>query len=237
MAVMESLFPDWSGPTHHDVSPRWRVLWLEFAHKPKNEIISGAMLDLMENEVPGLRVPGPVPPHASPYFPASKSEGALNHVKNYSREQLEMLLPSHQVLQEGNMQRSFIECEGLTQESYTVFNENKDVEQEDSREAQNLFARSLVVDDLSAPPMPALARDNLKPHINEVLQCLDYLNSKESINKARKVLNDLANELRLELATSSRPGTKRNMENCQTVNINVEEDSGKKGRTYASRNC
>jgi hypothetical protein len=71
----------------------------------------------------------------------------------------------------------------------------------------------------------ASARDILKPQINEVLQCLDSLKSKRSIQKATEVLNNLANELRLELGRSSVP--KRNIDNCQTVNMNVEENLSK----------
>ncbi len=75
----------------------------------------------------------------------------------------------------------------------------------------------------------------MKPQINKVLQCLDTLKSKASIKKATKLLNDFANELRLELEKGS--GTKRNIDNCCTVNMNVEENVSRKSRTYASRNC
>jgi hypothetical protein len=37
---VENCFPGWKGPTHHNVSPRWWVKWLEFAHKPETEIIT-----------------------------------------------------------------------------------------------------------------------------------------------------------------------------------------------------
>jgi hypothetical protein len=55
MAVMEDCFPNWNGPTHHNVSPRWWVTWMEFAHKPKTQTITLAMLALMETEVSGPR--------------------------------------------------------------------------------------------------------------------------------------------------------------------------------------
>jgi hypothetical protein len=81
----------------------------------------------------------------------------------------------------------------------------------------------------------ASARDILKPHVNELMQCLDALKSKESFDMAAKVLNDLANKLRLKLGTSS--GPKWNTENCCTVNMNVEENLSKKKRSHASKNC
>jgi hypothetical protein len=130
-----------------------------------------------------------------------------------------------------------MQSEGLTQESYIVGphsssnEEDMDDEEEDNN---NLFASSLLVEDMSSSAM-ASARDILKPHINEVLQCLDTLKSQESMEKAIKLLNDFANELRLELATLS--GPKRNIENSRTVNMNVKENSSRKSRSYASRNC
>jgi hypothetical protein len=233
-AVMEDCFPDWVGPTHHDVSPRWWVSWMEFAHKANTENMTTAMLALMENEVPGPRLPGSPPPTES-YFPVSENKTARNRVKNYSRQMLDSLLPSPQVLQEGNALRSIITTEGLTQESYLLHN-NSSEDDADSDEDDNPFASSLFadVDDSSSLAM-ASARDILKPHINEVLQCLDIIKSKGSIEKATKLLNNLANQLRLELGKSS--GAKRNIDSCRTVNMNVEENISRKSRTYASKNC
>jgi hypothetical protein len=239
MTVMESCFPDWKGPTHHDVSPRWWVIWVEFAHKPKNQTLTSALLALMENEVPGPRVPGLVPiPPADAYFPVTDTKTAVNRVKNYSREQLDRLVPSHRVIQERNAQRTIITDEGFTQESYIVCHDSlEDDEEKDnifasSDNEENPFANSLVLDDLF-PLAMASARDILKPQMNEVLQCLDVLKSQKSIEKATTVLNNLVNDLRLELGSAR----KRNIENCLTVNMNVEENVSRKARSFASRNC
>jgi hypothetical protein len=75
--------------------------WMEFAHKPETEIITSAMLELMDNEVAGTRIPGPVPSSSS-YFPLTRNKSALNRVKNYSREVLHRLVPNPQVIQQGN---------------------------------------------------------------------------------------------------------------------------------------
>jgi hypothetical protein len=61
MVGMESCFPKWNSPTHHDVAPRWWVTRMEFAHKLETEAITSAILALMESEVLGQRIPGPVP--------------------------------------------------------------------------------------------------------------------------------------------------------------------------------
>ena len=235
MAVMEDCFPNWNGPTHHDVSPRWWVTWQEFAHKPKTQTITTAMLALMETEVSGPRLPGPMP-FVTSYRPVTKQRKALDRVKNYSVEELDRLLPNHQVVQDGNAQRTTITGEGLTQESYIIngypSDQDQDTVDQNNEEEETVFASSLLVEELSSQ---ASARDILKPQINEVLQCLDTLKSKRSIQKATEVLNKLANELRLELGRSSVP--KRNIDNCRTVNMNVEENLSKKSRSYASKNC
>jgi hypothetical protein len=133
-------------------------------------------------------------------------------------------------------------AEGLTQESHLLCENLTDGEEdkeeadnvEDNKEADNVFADSLLEDDSSSLAM-ASTRDILKPQINEVLQCLDTLKSKISIKKATKLMNNLANELHLELGKSS--GSKRNIDLCCMVNINIKENASRKSRTYASKNC
>jgi hypothetical protein len=111
--------------------------------------------------------------------------------------------------------------------------QDQDTSDDNNGEEDNAFASSLLVEKLSSQ---ASARDILKPQINEVLQCLDTLKSKSSIiQRATEVLNVLANELRLELGRSSI--LERNIDDCRTVNINVEENLSKKSRSYASKNC
>jgi hypothetical protein len=113
---------------------------------------------------------------------------------------------------------------GWTQESYIVNEYPSDQDQtttdhNNEEEKDTVFASSLLVKELSSP---ASARDILKLQINEVLQCLDTLKSKIVIQRATEVLNDSVNELRLELGRSSIP--KWNIDNCRTVNMNVEEN-------------
>jgi hypothetical protein len=146
----------------------------------------------------------------------------------------------------GNVTRSIIPSEGLTQESYVVEEEGSDEGnndfthnlEDDTDPGNNVCASSLLLDDDLVMPDMTSARDILKPQMNEVLQCLDTLKSQSSIHLASKVLNNLANQLGLDLGTTSGSKRKRNIENCWTVsNINVEENVSKKSRTYASRNC
>jgi hypothetical protein len=202
---------------------------MEFGHKKHTKSLTTRMLALMGNEVPGPRLPGHLP-LCSSYVSVSEPKSARKRVKNYSQKVIDTLLPIPQVHQEGNALRSTIAAEGMTQESYLVNDDDDDYDDA----TDNLFASSLLEKD-SSPFEMASARDILKPQINEVLQCLDILRSKSSIEKATKLLDGLANELRLELGKTS--GTKRNIDNCGTVNMNVEENVTKKSRTHASKNC
>jgi hypothetical protein len=240
------------------------VIWAEFGHRPKTNTITAAMLALMENEVPGPRLPGQLPLATTSYFRRTAYKTALERIKNYSQQEIALLLPvqavvlpenaervttgvngltqeSYLVVLPENAERVTTGVNGLTQESYLVQDNSSDqdfLDQDWGNDGEdgegNLFASSLEVEDLSLPEV-ASARDILKPQINDVLQCLDALKSKASIDKLTKLLNDFANELRLELATAQ--GPKRNIQNCMTVNMNVEENSYKKRRTFASKNC
>ena len=201
------------------------------SQEPYKSMTTG-MLALMENEVLGPRLPGNLPLAAS-YVCISEQESARNRVKNYLQQVIDRLLLLPQVHQEGNVLQSTITAKGMTQESYLV-NKNDSNHDEIDVTTDNLFASSLLEDD-SSPFEMALARDILKPQINKVLQCLDTLKSKASIEKATKLLNEFANELQLELGKTS--GIKRNIDNFCTVNMNVEENLSRKSRTYASKNC
>jgi hypothetical protein len=73
----------------------------------------------------------------------------------------------------------------------------------------------------------------LKPQINQVLQCLAMLKSQSRIEQARKLINDFAEKLHVELGSLSR--LKWNIENCLTVNLNMKENLCKKKRSFASK--
>jgi hypothetical protein len=62
MAMMESCFQDWNGPTHHNITTSCWVTSHEFACKSKTKTLTSATLALKENEVLGPRVQGPVQP-------------------------------------------------------------------------------------------------------------------------------------------------------------------------------
>jgi hypothetical protein len=160
-------------------------------------------------------------------------------VKNYSKRRLAILVRACQVVTQGNAERTSFDEVGLTQESFILKDPSADSDDDNNvndawvDEDENLFESSLVVGGTSSF-CTSSARDVLKPQINEVLDCLDILNTKISIEKATKLLNDLTNELRLEIAKNPRKGG--NIVNCSTVNLNVEENVTKKRRTHASKN-
>jgi hypothetical protein len=163
---------------------------MEFAHRPKTKTLTSVLLALLENEVPGPRLPGLIEPILT-YFPLSIMKTACQQVNNYSQNQLRWLVPTLQVMQMGNVTRNIILSEGLTQESYIVEEGASDEGnneftldlEDDTEPGHNIFASSLLVDDLVMPDM-ASARDILRPQINKVLQCLDTLKSQSSIDLA-----------------------------------------------------
>ena len=90
--------------------------------------------------------------------------------------------------------------------------------------------------ELHRGPRSASPRSYLKPQIDEMLQCLERLKSEEMTEKASTMLDSFVNEMRLDLAAST-SGWKRNIDECRTVNINVEERMDQTARIYASKNC
>jgi hypothetical protein len=121
------------------------------------------MLALIETEVSGPRLPGPMP-FTTSYLPVTNQRKALHCVKYYSVEELDRLLPNHQAVQHGNTQQTTITGEGLTQDSSIVNEYSSDQDQDTSDhnngEEDTVFASSLLVEELSSQ---ASARDILKP--------------------------------------------------------------------------
>jgi hypothetical protein len=83
MSVIFSYFPEWNGPTHHEQSPRWWTVLLQFAHKPEHAELTAALEMVMANEHPAPRFPGPLPP-AEYYLPRSPLKNVRDRVTNYS---------------------------------------------------------------------------------------------------------------------------------------------------------
>jgi hypothetical protein len=81
--------------------------------------ITLAMLALMETEVLGPRLPGPMPFMTSNLLVTNQRK-ALHCVKYCSVEELDRLLPNQQAVQHGDTQQTTITGEGLTQESCIV---------------------------------------------------------------------------------------------------------------------
>jgi hypothetical protein len=81
-----------------------------------------------------------------------KKRKALDRVKNYYVEELDRLLPNHQVVQHGNAQRMTITGEGLTQESYIPneypSDQDQDIVDQNNEEEETVFASSLLVEEL-----------------------------------------------------------------------------------------
>jgi MULE transposase domain len=234
-------FPTWNGPTHHEVSPRWWISWLKYAHRKEYPELTNAMEMLLSNEVKGPRLPEALP-HLNSYDPPFASKSVRERLRNYTSQQLNRLLPQPIVTIEGNGTRTiqFIDgCiqetftqEGTQDEDYLSFPNDDDDDNEMVGDTDPTFQASL---EAVHKTIDEEARQLLKPSVDDLYHCLERLNSPKENRLARKMLDDYTNCLRLKIAESN--PRKRNIENVQTVSVNVEERTNRVNRIYASRKC
>jgi hypothetical protein len=149
----------------------------------------------------------------------------------------ESFLPtSHELLNQDEE-----EVNGQDEEELNVQDE-EDVHVQDEAEVNvqdkeevNIFVESLCPDLAQLNKVANHStRDLLKAPINELFQCLDCLKSTGMNEKVTKVVEALVNGVRAKLASAT--SRKRDIDNCQTVHVNVEESNGGKRRIFASKN-
>jgi hypothetical protein len=227
--------------THHEVSPRWWISWLKYAHRKEYPELTNAMEMLLSNEVKGPRLPEALP-HLNSYDPPAANKLVRERLRNYTSQQLNRLLPPPIVTREENGTRTiqFIDgCiqetftqEGTQDEDYLSFPNDDDDDEKMVRDTDPTFQASLEAVQRN---IDEEARQLLKPSVDDLYHCLERLNSPEENRLARKMLDDYTNCLRLKIAESN--PRKRNIENVQTVSVNVEERTNRVNRIYASRKC
>jgi hypothetical protein len=118
MAVIKFHFPDWKGPTHHDVSPWWWIVFTNFdAFREGNEMLTNIVEIFLIDEVAGPKFPGPIPVCES-FSPTAKVKSARERITNCSQQQLEALLPQTIVEHEhkGGGRRTCFSTDGLSQQ-------------------------------------------------------------------------------------------------------------------------
>ena len=196
---------------------------------------------LLSNEVKGPRLPEALP-HLNSYDPPAANKTARERLRNYTIQQLNRLLPQPIVTREGNgirtiqfidgcIQETFTQ-EGTQDEDYLSFPNDDDDDDKMVGYTDPTFQASL---DTVHTNIDGEARQFLKPSVDDLYHCLERLNSPEENRLARKMLDDYTNCLRLKIAESY--PRKRNIENVQTVSVNVEERTNQVKRIYASRKC
>jgi hypothetical protein len=227
MAVIKEYFPSWKGPTHHEQSPRWWTVWLQFGHKKDHEALTSAIEMLMSNEVKGPRFPGALPLCAS-YSTPTPPLDVRKRVQNYTEQKINLLIPLTFV----STQRTIRVADGLTQESF-ISELDIAFDQELNEDEDDTFNNCLDSDDNEIPTDYVNPRDLLKPQLNDLFQLMETLKSPEWNEKSVVLLDDFVKEMRLAISYTR----KRNIESCLTVNANVEERSSGRKRNYASRNC
>jgi hypothetical protein len=108
---------------------------------------------------------------------------------------------------------------------------NEDEPEEQSNAPVSAFEESLRSD--ISQLHNNLACDIFKAQMNALFQCLDSLKLSAMNKKVANVLNDLVNCTRVELASLT--SRKCNIDNCQTVNVNVEASNQRENGCLSPR--
>ena len=226
MAVIKKYYPDWKGPTHYEISPRWWIYWLKFGHRVGCGQFTSCIEQLLSCEKAGPSFPFPIEDD-NVYEPSLPILSARERVSNYSKDTLDRLVPPKSKQYDFHGFRRTQIVDGLTQESYTNNdlysfggdeNENNSDDEISNTSTTNAFSRSLEV--LLTQKM-GHARDQLKPYLEELYTCLDRLNDDAETEKIGKMIEDEVGKLRCLIAQSTQK-RQQQVENVASVNVVVE---------------
>jgi hypothetical protein len=242
MAVIKFHFPDWKGPTYLDVSPRWWIVFINFAFREGNETLANIVEQLLINEVAGPKFPGRIPVCKS-FSPTTEVKSARERITNYSQQQLAARLPETIVEHEhegGGRRTYFPTTDGMLQQvcHSQVLPDDESFDGDfGGCEEENVFTQSLTVAPRHSDE--ATPRDQLIASFNELTSCLSQLNSDEqqqTISEVEELLALATNKTRTLLAQNGSQKRKRNIEGVQTVNVNMEANFQAPSRRFASKN-
>jgi hypothetical protein len=241
MAVIKFHFPDWKGPTHHDVSPWWWIVFTNFdAFREGNEMLTNIVEMFLIDEVAGPKFPGPIPVCES-FSPTAKVKSARERITNCSQQQLEALLPQTIVEHEheGGGRRTCFSTDGLSQQvcHSQVLSEDVafDGDFGECGEEDNVFAQSLTVGPQHS--VEATPREKSIASLSELTSCLSQLNGdaqQQSTSEVEKLLALATNKTRTLLAQNGSQKRKINIEGVHTVAINMEANFQAPSRRFAS---
>ena len=239
MAVIKKYYPNWKGPSHYDISPRWWIYWLKFGHRVGCGQFTSDTEQLLSCEKAGPSFPSPIPDDGV-YEPTLPTLTARERVRNYSIETINRLVPPAQEEYDFHGFRRTQVLDGLTQESYInhdsssfcggEYENNCDDDNSLSSSCQP-FARRLQV-----PLSQRLgnSRDQLKPYLEELYTCLDRLAEVTEIEKISKLIEGEVGRLRCVIAQSTQK-RRRQVENVTSVNVVVEMRSNNPKRIKGTR--
>ena len=240
MAVIHKYFPDWKGPTHYEVSPRWWNYWLKFGHRVGCAQFTSDTEKLLSREKAGPSFPHPIPDEL--YYEAETPKlSARERVRNYPSDTLDKLVPRPTVHASTHGIHTTEVVDGLTQDSFIahdssrfeggdsdgIFNGDDDSESLEDP----LLSQTLQV---QIAKKGGNARNRLQPFLDELYACLDRLNDSNEIENIGKVVEGEVGRLRLIIANSTQK-RKNQVENVRTVNVSVESRSGGPKRIHGTR--
>jgi hypothetical protein len=239
IAVIHKYFPDWEGPSHYDISPRWWIYWLNFGHRLGCGQFTSDTEELLSREKAGPSFPFPIPEDKLYEAPITRLH-ARERVRNYSLETLRRLVPTRVVHSDAHGIRTTEVVDGLTQDSFIAHDSSR-FDGDGSEEDDDLL------DDLSIENQPfsqslqvpfakknGCARECLKPYLEELFTCLDRLSDSTEMKNIEKLMEDEVGRLRSILATSTQK-RKSQVENVRTVHVCVETRSNNPKRIKGTR--
>ena len=239
MAVIKKYFPNWEGPSHYDVSPRWWIYWLKFGHRVGCGQFTSDTEQLLSSEKAGPSFPHPIPDDGL-YEPSLRILPARERVRNYSVETLNRLVPPAMEEYDFHGFRRSEVVDGLTQDSFIThdsssfgggeFYGNLDDDGTMSLESQP-FARSLQ---LPLATTSRSSREKLKPYLEELFTCLDRLNEMTEIERVGKMMENEVGRLRCIIAQSTKK-RRREVENVVSVNVVTETRANNPKRILGTR--
>jgi hypothetical protein len=226
MAVIKNYYPEWKGPSHYDISPRWWIYWLKFGHPVGCGQFTSTTEQLLSCEKAGPSFPFPIPDDGI-YGPILPTIPGRKRVRNYSVETIDRLVPPAQEQYDFHGFWRTQVVDGLTQDSYInheslsfcggEYESNCDDDNSLSSSFQP-FARSLEV---PLPQKGGNSRDHLKPYLEELFTCLNRLADATQIEKFSKLVEGEVGHLRCIIAQSTQK-RRRQVENVTSVNVVVE---------------
>ena len=175
-SVLKKEIDDWNGFSHHDVSPRyWTLLYSQYAFT--SSPLSPLLIKIIEQEPTGPRFQMNCLPTSMTYLPRECVVDVRDQVQNYSRSEIDNLVPTSSVQRDLSGHMVISSYHELSQESY-LLNDTEESNREDTSFPEVWSSHMEDEFDDSRKDNVVNLREERKMTINEVLSCMESLENK-----------------------------------------------------------